>query len=115
MPPRSPATARAKGARSTPGASSAACRAVVAAAAAAALPRVPRTEVAGMSATANLQRPASVAGEEKSAISAMAFVSDSTAMARISADLFGITHGNANIREGTIDAPLPIGHGTSDL
>jgi pilus assembly protein CpaE len=68
-----------------------------------------------MSATANLQRPAMAAGEEKPAISAMAFVSDSTAMARISADLFSATLGKANIREGTIDAALAIGDWPRDL
>lgn len=68
-----------------------------------------------MSVTATQQRPASAAGEEKPAISAMAFVSDSTAMARISADLFGVTLGKANIREGTIDAALAIGDWPRDL
>ncbi|HEV3491583.1 MAG TPA: cellulose synthase operon protein YhjQ/BcsQ [Reyranella sp.] len=68
-----------------------------------------------MSVTAIQQRPASAVGEEKPAISAMAFVSDSTAMARISADLFGVTLGKANIREGTIDAALAIGDWPRDL
>ena len=68
-----------------------------------------------MSATATQQRSASSAGEEKSAISAMAFVSDSTAMARISADLFSVTLGKANIRDGTIDAALAIGDWPRDL
>ena len=49
-----------------------------------------------------------VAGEEKSAISAMVFVADSTAMSRVSADLFGVTLGKANIREGAIDAALAV-------
>ena len=62
-----------------------------------------------MSVTATQQRSTSAAGEEKAAISAMAFVSDSTAMARISADLFSVTLGKANIRDGTIDAALAIG------
>jgi len=68
-----------------------------------------------MSTTATQQRSASSAGEEKSAISAMAFVSDSTAMARISADLFSVTLGKANIRDGTIDAALAIGDWPRDL
>src|SRR5882672_10843803 len=61
-----------------------------------------------MSASATLQRSAPAAGEEKTAISAMVFVSDSTAMSRVSADLFGATLGKANIRDGTIDAALAI-------
>ena len=68
-----------------------------------------------MSATATQQCSALSAGEEKSAISAMAFVSDSTAMARISADLFSVTLGKANIRDGTIDAALAIGDWPRDL
>src|SRR5258708_30632545 len=76
--------------------------------------RARRTERA-MSVTATQQRSASSAGEEKSAISAMAFVSDSTAMARISADLFSVTLGKANIRDGTIDAALAIGDWPRDL
>jgi pilus assembly protein CpaE len=68
-----------------------------------------------MSVTATQQRPASAVGEEKPAISAMAFVSDSTAMARISGDLFSVTLGKANIREGTIDAALAIGDWPRDL
>src|SRR6266849_6080890 len=63
----------------------------------------------------NLQQSVSAVGEEKSALSAMAFVSDPTAMARISADLFGITHGKANVREGTVDAALAIGDWPRDL
>jgi pilus assembly protein CpaE len=68
-----------------------------------------------MSVTATQQRSASATGEEKAAISAMAFVSDSTAMARISADLFSVTLGKANIREGTMDAALAIGVWPRDL
>ena len=68
-----------------------------------------------MSVTATQQRSASSAGEEKSALSAMAFVSDSTAMSRVSADLFGVTLGKANISEGTIDAALAIRDWPRDL
>jgi pilus assembly protein CpaE len=68
-----------------------------------------------MSASATLQRSAPAAGEEKTAISAMAFVSDSTAMSRVSADLFGATLGKANIRDGTIDAALAISDWPRDL
>ena len=67
-----------------------------------------------MSASASLQRSASV-GEERTAISAMAFVSDATATSRISADLFGATLGKANVREGTIDAALAISEWPRDL
>jgi pilus assembly protein CpaE len=68
-----------------------------------------------MSASATLQRSAPAAGEEKTAISAMAFVSDSTAMSRVSADLFGATLGKANIRDGTIDAALAVSDWPRDL
>jgi pilus assembly protein CpaE len=68
-----------------------------------------------MSASATLQRSAPAAGEDKTAISAMAFVSDSTAMSRVSADLFGATLGKANIRDGTIDAALAISDWPRDL
>ena len=49
----------------------------------------------------SLQQAVSAVSEEKSALSAMVFVSEATAMSRISADLFGVTLGKANIREGT--------------
>jgi pilus assembly protein CpaE len=68
-----------------------------------------------MSASATLQRSSAAAGEEQTALSAMAFVSDSTAMSRISADLFGATLGKANIRDGTIDAALAISEWPRDL
>jgi pilus assembly protein CpaE len=68
-----------------------------------------------MSASATLQRSAPAAGEDKTAISAMAFVSDSTAMSRVSADLFGATLGKANIRDGTIDAALAVSDWPRDL
>jgi pilus assembly protein CpaE len=57
----------------------------------------------------------SVVGEDKPAISAMAFISDATAMSRVSADLFGVTLGKANIRDGTIDAALAISDWPRDL
>ena len=63
----------------------------------------------------SLQQSVSAVSEEKSALSAMVFVSDSTAMSRISADLFGVTLGKANIREGTIDAALAVGDWPRDL
>ena len=68
-----------------------------------------------MSASANLQRSVSVAGEEKPSISAMAFLSDSVTLSRVSADLFNMTLGKANIREGTIDAALAISEWPREL
>jgi pilus assembly protein CpaE len=50
----------------------------------------------------------SVTGDEKASISAMVFIADSTAQARVSADLFGLTHGKAAIREGSIDQALAL-------
>ena len=51
---------------------------------------------------------ASVAGEPRRSVSAMAFVSDSATLGRVSADLFNLTMGKANVSEGTIDAALAI-------
>src|ERR1700719_1779907 len=54
------------------------------------------------------QHLSTTAGEEKSSISAMVFVADNVAQARVSADLFGLTHGKATIREGSIDSALAL-------
>src|SRR3954469_4789834 len=61
------------------------------------------------------QRPPSTAGEERPALSAMAFVSDTVTLSRVSADLFNPTLGKANVREGTIDAALAISEWPRDL
>lgn len=53
--------------------------------------------------------------DEKPGLSAMAFISDTVTLARVSADLFNMTLGKANIREGTIDAALAIGEWPRDL
>lgn len=68
-----------------------------------------------MSATATAQRPSSTAGEEKPGLSAMAFVSDAVMMSRVSADLFNMTLGKANVRDGTIDSALAISEWPRDL
>ena len=57
-----------------------------------------------MSASATAQRSPSIAGDERPALSAMAFVSDTVTLSRVSADLFNMTLGKANVREGTIDS-----------
>ncbi len=54
------------------------------------------------------QAKAAVAGEQRRPVSAMAFVSDSTTLGRVSADLFNLTMGKANVSEGTIDNALAI-------
>jgi pilus assembly protein CpaE len=54
-------------------------------------------------------------GEEKSAISAMVYVADTAAQARVSADLFNITLGKANIRDGSIDKALALSEWPHDL
>jgi pilus assembly protein CpaE len=54
------------------------------------------------------QRLSGTAGDEKASLSAMVFIADSTAQARVSADLFGLTHGKASIREGSIDQALAL-------
>jgi pilus assembly protein CpaE len=53
--------------------------------------------------------------EENRSISAMAFVADSVAQARISGDLFGVTLGKANVREGSIDTALGVSEWPRDL
>jgi pilus assembly protein CpaE len=64
-----------------------------------------------MAATAVAQPNA----EENRSISAMAFVTDSVAQARISGDLFGLTLGKANVREGSIDTALALSEWPRDL
>lgn len=53
--------------------------------------------------------------EENRSISAMAFVTDSVAQAKISGDLFGVTLGKANVREGSIDTALALSEWPRDL
>jgi|FEC22Drversion2_1045045.scaffolds.fasta_scaffold00492_3 pilus assembly protein CpaE len=67
-----------------------------------------------MSASAS-QQLASSAVEDKPALNAMAFVSDTASLARVSADLFNPTLGKANVREGTIDAALAISEWPREL
>ena len=45
----------------------------------------------------------------------MAFVTDSVAQGRISGDLFSLTLGKANIREGSIDTALALSEWPRDL
>ena len=61
------------------------------------------------------QRVLAAPAEEKSAISAMVFVADSGAQARISADLFSMTSGKTNAREGSIDQALALAEWPRDL
>lgn len=65
-----------------------------------------------MSATAQQLTPN---GEERPALSAMAFATDTATQSRISADLFNLTLGKANVREGTIDSALAIADWPRDL
>jgi pilus assembly protein CpaE len=65
--------------------------------------------------SASTQRLAQGASEEKAAIVAMAFVDDAVAQSRISADLFGMTLGKANVRDGSIDTALAISDWPRDL
>ena len=64
-----------------------------------------------MAATAIVQP----AAEESRSISAIAFVTDTVAQGRISSDLFGLTLGKANIREGSIDTALALSEWPRDL
>ncbi|HTR85377.1 MAG TPA: cellulose synthase operon protein YhjQ/BcsQ [Reyranella sp.] len=65
-------------------------------------------------AAASAQRVVSSA-EERAPLSVMAFVSDGVAQARISADLFSMTLGKANVREGSIDTALAVAEWPRDL
>jgi pilus assembly protein CpaE len=53
--------------------------------------------------------------EEARSITAMAFVTDTVAQGRISGDLFGVTLGKANVREGSIDTALGLSEWPRDL
>ena len=64
-----------------------------------------------MAATAVAQPNA----EEARSITAMAFVTDTVAQSRISGDLFGLTLGKANVREGSIDTALALSEWPRDL
>ncbi len=55
------------------------------------------------------------ANDEKPVLSAMAFISDQNALPRVSAELFGLTMGKANIREGNVDAALGVAEWPRDL
>jgi pilus assembly protein CpaE len=66
-------------------------------------------------ASANPQSPSAPAGEETTALSAMAFVADSASLSRVSADLFNLTMGKANVRDGTIETALGISEWPRDL
>lgn len=68
-----------------------------------------------MSATASAQILTSASQDDKPGLSTMAFISDTAALSRVSADLFNMTLGKANIREGSIDAALAIGDWPRDL
>ena len=67
------------------------------------------------SASASMQRASDVAGEEKPAVTAMAFIADSVAQGRVSGDLFQLTLGKANVREGSIATALAITEWPRDL
>lgn len=64
---------------------------------------------------ASSQRLIPELGEEKPAISAMAFVADMNALPRVSAELFGLALGKADVREGNIDAALAVNEWPRDL
>jgi pilus assembly protein CpaE len=68
-----------------------------------------------MAASANAQRVASAGNEEKAAVTATAFIGDAAAQGRVSADLFGMTLGKANVRDGSIDTALAVSDWPRDL
>ena len=57
-----------------------------------------------MSAMASAQILTSASQDDKPILSAMAFLSDSTTLARVSAELFNMTLGKANIRVNAVSA-----------
>ncbi len=66
-------------------------------------------------ATSSSAQILTAAGDEKSAIAAMVFMADTGAQARVSADLFNLTLGKANVREGSIDTALALSEWPRDL
>lgn len=68
-----------------------------------------------MSNAASSQRLALEPSEDKSAVAALAFIADSNVLPRVSAELFNLTLGKADIREGNIDAALAISEWPRDL
>jgi pilus assembly protein CpaE len=68
-----------------------------------------------MPAAASAQVLKSGTQDDKPSLNAMAFLSDSGTLARVSAELFSMTLGKANIQEGSIDAALAIGDWPRDL
>jgi pilus assembly protein CpaE len=55
------------------------------------------------------------AAEDTRSITAIAYVTDTVAQGRISSDLFSLTLGKANIREGSIDTALALSEWPRDL
>jgi pilus assembly protein CpaE len=64
---------------------------------------------------ASTQEIHAVAGEKAAVVTAMAFIADAPTQSRMSADLFGMTSGKANIREGSIDTALGVNNWPRDL
>jgi pilus assembly protein CpaE len=67
------------------------------------------------SASASVQHRPANSAEEKPAIVAMALIADSLAQGKVSADLFSMTMGKANIREGSITTALAVSEWPRDL
>jgi len=55
------------------------------------------------------------AGDDKPAVAAMAFIAESTSQARVSSELFNMTLGKANVREGSLDTALALTEWPRDL
>src|SRR5689334_11894806 len=68
-----------------------------------------------MAASASSQRIVVAGSEEKSAITATAYIADAVAQSRVSADLFGMTLGKANVRDGSIETALAVSDWPRDL
>jgi len=68
-----------------------------------------------MSAMASAKIQTAASAEERPGLNAMAFIADTATLARVSSDLFSLTLGKANIREGSIDSALAIADWPRDL
>lgn len=61
------------------------------------------------------QQFAALPGDDKAPIAAMAFVAETVAQARVSAELFSMTLGKANVRDGSIEQALAFAEWPRDL
>ena len=61
------------------------------------------------------QQVSALPGDDRAPIAAMAFIAETAVQARVSAELFSMTLGKANVREGSIDHALAFAEWPRDL